>query len=61
MAQLSDDCFAFGGDLMTTEAALAELNIRISPVADTERVALGEALDRILAEDLKSARDASAI
>ncbi|MCZ6860201.1 MAG: molybdopterin molybdotransferase MoeA [Alphaproteobacteria bacterium] len=57
MAQLSDDCFAFGGDLMTTEAALAELNKRISPVADTERVALSEALDRILAEDLKSARD----
>ncbi len=57
MAQLSDDCFAFGGDLMTTEAALAELRKRISPVAGTERVALGEVLDRILAEDVKSARD----
>ena len=57
MAQLSDDCFAFGGDLMTTEAALAELRKRISPVAGTESVVLGEALDRILAEDVKSARD----
>ena len=57
MAQLSDDCFAFGGDLMTTEAALAELRKRISPVAGSERLALGEALGRILAEDVKSARD----
>ena len=57
MAQLSDDCFAFGGDLMTTEAALAELRERISPVTGNESVALGAALGRILAEDVTSARD----
>ncbi|MHA1537735.1 MAG: molybdopterin molybdotransferase MoeA [Alphaproteobacteria bacterium] len=57
MAQLSDDCFAFGGDLMTTEAALRELEARISPVAGSEPVALGQALGRILARDVKSTRD----
>ena len=57
MAQLSDDCFAFGDDMMTTEAALAELGTRVSPVAGTERIALGDALGRILAEDLKSERN----
>ncbi len=50
MTQLSDDCFAFGGDLLTTSAALALLAERVSPIADVERVVLGEALDRILAE-----------
>ena len=52
MTQLSDDCFAFGGDLLTTTAALELLAERVSPVTEIERVALGEALDRVLAEDL---------
>ena len=52
MTQLSNDCFAFGGDLLTTTAALELLAERVSPVTEIERVALGEALDRVLAEDL---------
>ena len=52
MAQLSDDCFAFGGRLMTTAEARALLDARVSPVAGIETVALGNALGRILAADL---------
>lgn len=57
MAQLSDDCFAFGGDLMTTAAALADLDARIAAVAEIEEVALPDALGRILAEDIVAGRD----
>ena len=52
MAQLSDDCFAFGGELMAVDRALALLAERVQPVAGTERVTLAEALGRILAEDV---------
>ena len=54
MAQLSDDCFAFGGELMTTEAALAELKGRLSCVCESEEVALANAAGRILAADIVS-------
>jgi molybdopterin molybdotransferase len=57
MAQLSDDCFAFGGRLMTTEEALADLEARIETVAAIEDVALPQALGRILAEDVAAGRD----
>lgn len=57
MAQLSDDCFAFGGTLMTTAEALAELAARIVPVTETETVPLKQALGRILAEDIVAPRD----
>jgi molybdopterin molybdotransferase len=57
MAQLSDDCFAFGGDLMTTAAALADLEARVERVAEPEAVALPAALGRILAEDIVAGRD----
>jgi molybdopterin molybdotransferase len=50
MTQLSDDCFAFGGDLLTTSAALELLAERVSPITEVERVALDAALDRVLAE-----------
>ncbi len=56
MAQLSDDCFAFGGELMTTEAALSELRSRLSCICETEDVSLAEASGRILAEDIVSAQ-----
>ena len=36
MAQLTDDCFAHGGELMTVDAALALLAARIAPVAEPE-------------------------
>ncbi len=56
MAQLSDDCFAFGGELMTTDTALSELRNRLSCVCDTEEVALANAAGRILAKDLVSSQ-----
>jgi molybdopterin molybdotransferase len=52
MAQLSDDCFAFGGNLLTVAAALAEIDARVTPVVETETVQLPAAAGRILARDL---------
>ena len=52
MAQLSDDCFAFGGALMTAGEALALLGERLDVVVGSETVALREARGRILAADL---------
>ena len=57
MAQLSDDCFAHGGRMMTTGEALALLAARITPVAAAESVALHQALGRVLAEDVTAPRD----
>ena len=57
MAQLSDDCFAFGEALMPTAQALAELDARIEPVVGRETVALGAAVGRILAEDVVADRN----
>jgi molybdopterin molybdotransferase len=54
MAQLSDDCFAFGGPLMTLEAARGLLAERLVAVTGVERVALGDALGRVLAADVVS-------
>lgn len=52
MAQLSDDCFAFGGALMSVDAALAALRERLVPLTGVETVPLRAAVGRILAEDL---------
>ena len=52
MAQLTDDCFAFGGTLMGVDEAEALLTSRIPPLAGEERTPLGAALGRILARDL---------
>jgi molybdopterin molybdotransferase len=57
MAQLSDDCFAHGGRLMTTAEALERLTGRVSRVTEDEPVALAEGLGRILAEDLVAPAD----
>ncbi|WP_029006731.1 gephyrin-like molybdotransferase Glp [Azospirillum halopraeferens] len=57
MAQLSDDCFAFGGDLMPVDAALALLRERVSPVTESATVALADAPGRILAEDVTAPFD----
>ncbi|HYD05820.1 MAG TPA: gephyrin-like molybdotransferase Glp [Reyranella sp.] len=51
MAQLSDDCFAFGGSLLSIEAARRMIAERVTPVAGVERVPLRQALGRTLAED----------
>ncbi|MCP4329754.1 MAG: molybdopterin molybdotransferase MoeA [Alphaproteobacteria bacterium] len=52
MAQLSDDCFAGGGELMPTDEALALLEERLTTVCEVETVMLREALGRVLAEDI---------
>src|SRR5438552_13686725 len=52
MAQLSEDCFAFGGTLLGVDAALALIDERVTPVVGQETVPLGEACGRILARDL---------
>jgi molybdopterin molybdotransferase len=52
MAQLSADCFAHGGKLMSLEEALALIDERTTVVADVESIPLRGALGRILAEDL---------
>ncbi len=57
MTQLTDDCFAFGGNLMTMADALAVLNQRVVPVAEIDDVALADARGRVLAEDIVSAVD----
>jgi len=56
MAQLSDDCFAFGDPLMKTETALDALRDRLSVVVGTESVKLRAAAGRILAEDVVAGR-----
>lgn len=56
MAQLSDDCFAFGGKLMTAREAMDVLTDRISVVVDPENISLRNALGRYLAEDVASDR-----
>ena len=57
MAQLKDDCFAFDGQLMPLDDALAILAERLGPVTGTEEVPLRRALDRMLGADVIAARD----
>src|SRR5262245_51091237 len=52
MAQLSDDCFAFGGPLMSIDEAVGIITDRVKPVIETELVALLAADGRILASDV---------
>lgn len=57
MAQLKDDCFAFGGELTPLADALAILSDRVRPVAGAETVSLRHAAGRILAKDIIADRD----
>ncbi|MBT6096181.1 MAG: molybdopterin molybdotransferase MoeA [Rhodospirillaceae bacterium] len=57
MAQLKDDCFAFGGALMPVDEATAILADRVTSVAGHETVPLADALGRVLAEDVSAPRD----
>ena len=57
MAQLTDDCFAFGGKLMRVEEAVASIAERFPVIAGTETVPLGLADGRIAAEDVFAAHD----
>jgi len=52
VAQLSNDCFAFGGELMVIEEGLRLISERVTPVAETETVPLAQADGRILAENV---------
>src|SRR5665647_358722 len=52
MAQLSDDCFAFGGKLLPVDEAVAMIAARVGAVTETETVGLSEADGRVLAEPL---------
>jgi molybdopterin molybdotransferase len=52
MAQLSDDCFAFGGPMMSVDEAVGIIAARVAPVQDIETVALSGADGRILARDI---------
>lgn len=52
MAQLSDDCFAFSGPLLRLDDMERLINERILPIAETERVPLHGARERVVAHDI---------
>jgi molybdopterin molybdotransferase len=52
MAQLTDDCFAFGGTLMSVDEAEALIAARIPPLPGEITIPLRVAAGRILARDL---------
>lgn len=52
MAQLSDDCFAFGGPLLSVEAARALIAERVAPCCGEVEVGLRDSTGRVLARDL---------
>ena len=52
MAQLSDDCFAFGGPMMSVDEAVGIIAARVTPVREIETVSLKHADGRILAHDI---------
>jgi molybdopterin molybdotransferase len=54
MAQLSDDCFAFGGPMMSVDEAVGLIAARVSKVEEIEAVALSDADGRILAHDISA-------
>lgn len=52
MAQLSDDCFAFGGPLLPVDDAMALLADRLGAVEGTEALSLVLSDGRVLAQDI---------
>jgi molybdopterin molybdotransferase len=52
MAQLSNDCFAFGGPLLSVDEARVLIVERLLPVTAVETVVLAEADGRVLAEPI---------
>jgi molybdopterin molybdotransferase len=54
MAQLSDDCFAFGGPMMSVDEAVGIIAARVMPVQEIEAVALAGADGRILAKSISA-------
>ena len=56
MAQLKDDCFAFGGKLILVDDALSMLAERVKPIAATETIDIASGIGRFLAEDIRAPR-----
>jgi len=54
MAQLSDDCFAFGGPMMSVDEAVGIIAARVTAVREVETVPLSQADGRILASDISA-------
>src|SRR3954463_8353492 len=54
MAQLSDDCFAFGGPMMSVDEAVAIIAARVTAVPETATVDLRHADGRILAASISA-------
>jgi molybdopterin molybdotransferase len=54
MAQLSDDCFAFGGPMMSVDEAVGIIAARVTAVQDIETVSLTAADGRILAKEISA-------
>lgn len=54
MAQLSDDCFAFGGPLMSIDEAVGIIASRVTPVSDLETVPVVQADGRVIAVDIRA-------
>src|ERR1700748_928724 len=52
MAQLPDDCFAFGGPMMSVDEAVGIIAARVTPVRDIETVGLTQADGRVLASEI---------
>jgi molybdopterin molybdotransferase len=52
MAQLSQDCFALGANILSVEDAVVAIAGRLSPVEGVQTVALADADGRVLADDL---------
>src|ERR1700759_431226 len=52
MAQLSDDCFAFGGPMLSVDEAVGIIAAKVSAVEEIESVPLVAADGRILARDI---------
>jgi molybdopterin molybdotransferase len=52
MAQLTDDCFAFGGPLLAIDDVERLIGERVTPVTETEDVTLAAAAGRVLAADV---------
>src|SRR3954466_914063 len=54
MAQLSDDCFAFGGPMMSVDEAVAIIAARVTAVREVETVDLRHADGRVLAAAIEA-------
>jgi molybdopterin molybdotransferase len=54
MAQLTDDCFAFSGPLLSLVEMERLIGERVAPVVETERIPLRNARGRVTAADLKA-------